>query len=522
LGLALPLHAIANPPAGGPSPASSSPLSCGQICAAFEASVEQPSAELVAQHCSLDSSQLNGYSQGAINNAFEECTNPETGGLFSKWPSIAPNCGAYDLATRSPAPQWISALANSTVAAVCGVACLYPAWTTACTWAGLANTAQEILNVVIVKEIYKDSVARQTMAETGLDPLNDIVMPAAAPVLNIALNGLPTGGGGDAAAAPAETGSSGGNNTLGRLATCMTGIMAGIKAGMKFDSIGKMGETAESACRSVSEVYSTVPTFRQYLQTAMGRYSKPQTLNASIGNPSSTARFKGPSGSLADSQAFNEFVNSPEQFGAVMQEAAQSDEGLREFLKKTDIGALYGAVRQNPGLLQAAIRASEAQQAASSAVPASLNSDTADPGLRQALRNSEDELRRRAAELARKLAGTAYVGGGAKGGKTSGKANAGGFAFPFGGPGMGAKELKFTGPAGGAAAGQAGSEAEVEGDIFHSNFSGTLFDIVSMRLGRSKAKVDEYEWELPLNRARQNLPWKASGEGPRKVVPAVK
>jgi hypothetical protein len=308
---------------------------------------------------------------------------------------------------------------------------------------------------------------------------------------------------------------------MGRLATCLSGVMAGVKAGQKFESIAKMGETEDSACDAVNDAYSTVPTFQQYIQTAMAQYKKPQSIQVSLGNSSSSSKFKGPSGSLSDSSAFSDFMSNPQKFGSVMQEAATQDEGLREFLRRTDMNQLYNAARQNPGLIQAAIRASENQQGASSAVPASFGGQTADPSLRAAMKGSEDELRRRLAEFEKKIAGTAYVGGGAKGGKTAGKATAAGFQFPFGGPkAPGAGALTFDGK--GVAAPLAPSMTEAEGDIFHSNYEGTLFDIVSMRLGRSKSKVDEYEWELPLNRARQNLPWKASGEAPRKVGPPLK
>ena len=64
-----------------------------------------------------------------------------------------------------------------------------------------------------------------------------------------------------------------------------------------------------------------------------------------------------------------------------------------------------------------------------------------------------------------------------------------------GGP---AAELNFKASAGGRA----------DGDIWHSNWKGSIFQIVSNRLDKSREKVDSLEWQSPLNRALSGLPSK--------------
>jgi len=137
---------------------------------------------------------------------------------------------------------------------------------------------------------------------------------------------------------------------------------------------------------------------------------------------------------------------------------------------------------------------------------------------------TDAEFKKRLQDYQKKaLAGTAYQkAGGAGGGKAGDSAKPFTFGFMGGGSGAtGPSEVNFTGTSDGAA--KVAQPVEVESDdIYHAEFKGSIFQIVSKKLGRTGDRVEQYEWELPLNRARQNLPWKPSGEGLRKPASAPK
>ena len=81
--------------------------------------------------------------------------------------------------------------------------------------------------------------------------------------------------------------------------------------------------------------------------------------------------------------------------------------------------------------------------------------------------------------------------------------------------------MNFDGAASGKGAPTLSAPSWESDDIFHSDFKGTLFQIVSGRLTRTKERVEEYEWDLPMNRARQGVPQKPSYEGPRRATGAT-
>lgn len=45
----------------------------------------------------------------------------------------------------------------------------------------------------------------------------------------------------------------------------------------------------------------------------------------------------------------------------------------------------------------------------------------------------------------------------------------------------------------------------LEGDIWHETYQGSIFEIVSYRLDKSRTRVVEMEWQTPLNRALTGL-----------------
>jgi hypothetical protein len=49
---------------------------------------------------------------------------------------------------------------------------------------------------------------------------------------------------------------------------------------------------------------------------------------------------------------------------------------------------------------------------------------------------------------------------------------------------------------------------EADGDIWHEGYGGSIFQIVSVKLSKARDRVDQLEWETPLNRALTGLPSK--------------
>lgn len=109
------------------------------------------------------------------------------------------------------------------------------------------------------------------------------------------------------------------------------------------------------------------------------------------------------------------------------------------------------------------------------------------------------------------LASARGGGGGGGGGGARPKAAGNGFNFDFGGG---------TGAAGGAPAGELGfasSKSKLglsglgNGDIWHQDFHGSIFEIVTSRLNSSRDRIDDLDWVTPLNRALAGSPKKMSG-----------
>jgi hypothetical protein len=97
-------------------------------------------------------------------------------------------------------------------------------------------------------------------------------------------------------------------------------------------------------------------------------------------------------------------------------------------------------------------------------------------------------------------ASTASLGGGGALGGQQQKASGGDDPFKLFGQGE-----ANLGAAGGVAFEKqpepAGVEIGQDGDIFHSSFSGSIFEIVSHKLNRTRDRVDNVGYSLPMNRA---------------------
>lgn len=116
--------------------------------------------------------------------------------------------------------------------------------------------------------------------------------------------------------------------------------------------------------------------------------------------------------------------------------------------------------------------------------------------------------------LANNASGAVYAGGG--GGGKGGGGNGLGNLFDFGArapaeSAVGASEVKFNQ--------QKKADLALGGDdIWHSNWNGTIFQLVSKKLDTARDRVEQLEWQSPLNRALAGLP-AVKGEASQQLPP---
>jgi hypothetical protein len=58
---------------------------------------------------------------------------------------------------------------------------------------------------------------------------------------------------------------------------------------------------------------------------------------------------------------------------------------------------------------------------------------------------------------------------------------------------------------------RAPASASADADIWHTDFKGSIFQIVSSKIVETKPRVDNLDWSTPLNRALMGLPSKGAG-----------
>lgn len=122
------------------------------------------------------------------------------------------------------------------------------------------------------------------------------------------------------------------------------------------------------------------------------------------------------------------------------------------------------------------------------------------PALLAAIRSTEDAAHNGRAGWGG-VAGSSYAGGGKAAPATAAKP-ANPFSFgAFGGAPAAPKggELNF-------AAKKEKSVLSGDGDVFHEKFKGSIFDIISAKLDQNRTKIDQLDWQTPLNRALVGLP----------------
>jgi len=483
------------------------------ICDLVDSSSTSPSSTVLNRLCALPSPLPSNLAEGEVEAALTECQ--ET--IRSKWGQVGPACDVMDYSdAHKNDAAWLGG-AYGLAAAACLISCAcelangcagaYVGFLAACTGAALAVGGFDIG----VSNARKDEFSQKA------DAYKDVIGPSLA-----MLGGLSTG------VATAVSGGTGGfaANAGTKATSCLTFGIMGLQAVLKGIDSATAEETKASACELVKKQASSSMTLQSSVRIDgdTSGYGSGGGSGGGGGGTSGPGDTPGAGGNPGGSDRGLNLDNIP-RLTAAVQGASAGDitKTADRFFKKLPAGDVVKEGKKIPGFIQSAMGARAGSlegmmKPLMSTLSGTPATEKAAQQIQGAIAKTDAEFKKRMQEYQKKaLAGTAYTGGG------SAKASAGaaGAASPFsfgllGGSsaGGGPSEIKFTGVAANPAA--AVEEFEHD-DIFHSNDKGTLFQIVSKKISRVKGRVDEYEWDLPLNRARQNLPWKSSSEGLRKA-----
>jgi hypothetical protein len=283
---------------------------------------------------------------------------------------------------------------------------------------------------------------------------------------------------------------------------CMTASVLAVATGLRVFDVTNQGKAQQSACKQVKSLLSTDPVIGVATPVA-----SPGTSLASGGSnyggvASNVTSYKPPS-VLGNGQ-----INLSDQIAC-----AQSGSTTCAFMNQGVSGATNGGFLASNGLGQALANTitpsalSSMQQAISSGSDAGslISSALSGSGLSDSVSTKISDIAKNSqadASLIPPASATAYAqSGGAPKAKTSAASGFGGFNFDTAATGA-AKEQSFSrGP---AAAGP-------EEDIWHAGYKGSIFKIVSDKIGATKDRVDTMDWSTPLNRALMGLPAHPNG-----------
>lgn len=488
------------------------------ICAGVRASSQAPTDALMNSVCAVPSPLPSNTTVEEIETAVNDCRST----LRAKWGQLSPSCDVMDFSDKNKGDATGLSIAYGVAAAACAVSCAcelangcagaYIGFLAACTGAALSVGGTDM----------GVSLARKEEAKQNTDVYNDIIGPSLS-LVGGASTGLALGVSGGTGGFAANSGT--------RATSCLTALMMAAQAIYKGYSASTSDETKASACQLVMDEAGPSITLQGNAQIA-GDTSAGNQLPAGSGSGSGTSTSAASTSSASQGgKGGGNLLKDPAAFAAVVAAASAEDPVLGEFYRKMPPKDALKALNDlGPGAIQAALGGGAGSMSAMmKPIMDGLSAkggDMAKAGdkIGKNLAATDAEFKKRLQEYQKKaLAGTAYQkAGGAGGGKAGDSAKPFTFGFMGGGSGAtGPSEVNFTGTTDGAA--KVAQPVEVESDdIYHAEFKGSIFQIVSKKLGRTGDRVEQYEWELPLNRARQNLPWKPSGEGLRKPASAPK
>jgi hypothetical protein len=392
--------------------------------------------------------------------------------------------------------------------ATCVSACIMQAWPggqamiAACNIAGTAASAAEIIQTLASSQSASGKMISGMVGGIGL----------AKSVMSIHMDGLK----GQKVGAPGSAS----QKKAGKQA-CISAAVFGAMTGIRAYSIHQQGKTKQNACDAVKQLATSAfaPGFAVtnpgYGSTSSTSGSSSSTTTGTTTGPPVQTNANGlTTGSavrtnvamLGDGSC--DPTNNPLCFNC--KSGATCAHALSNAVGTNSQAATDGGLLTSSGLAQAL-----APQVAGLPLDQMQkhieNGGTADQLIQSALRGGGGDFGNAVAALAKQaqqdapnlgvsgtLASTPMGGGSMPGGQARGEEGDNAFKLMGQNDGSlgGQNSADFTkGPA------LNGAEIGSDGDIWHSHFSGSIFEIVSHKISKTRDRVDDVDYALPMNRA---------------------
>jgi hypothetical protein len=291
----------------------------------------------------------------------------------------------------------------------------------------------------------------------------------------------------------------GSNVQAARVTSCLGAVLMDVAAIAKWKSIGPLEDVSAKNCASARKmvaspmaVPSGSPSLAENIE-AVDTLRQALTSGGVDGNASGGSSSGGAGGSFSPRE--KDALRNP-----LSPKFSAATAGRMDRLLRTMDPDAFKKALELAGTSMADI-AKRLRNQSPSQVVAALGGNQA--GLGAALANVEKAVESgKLPLLGANSGGSMIAGRGGRGGGTAKSGNPFGM-FGMRGPDMGGAPTQTT-----FEKTKRALANEVEGDIWHEGFGGTIFQIVSGKLDKTRDRIDQLEWETPLNRALVGLPAK--------------
>lgn len=414
--------------------------------------------------------------------------------LKERWNQVGPNCMAMDLYGSAIPEELATAIIYGVAAASCWVACYYPAWSAGCSAGSFVAAAADLAGEIII-----DAEGTRLNAVSW-------VAGAAGQV------------GGAAAGATAAAGAAGDGLNIGGTASeranaCIAAGTLTVVTGLKFWAYAMQKNDQNANCQNIINAGYQGP----FVQPGTTANPSPSP-SASAGGSNSSGSVAGggsgssgsggstgSAGSIGPSQYFGENQPfPPPQYAA----ATAGDIFGTTLATNPDLGqipAQLAAAGINTQALAKGIASGQGLGSLLGGLDGLGGISSQIDQLQKDAEAGKDKILKDGKPMS--MGSYTSGGGGGKGAAPAAKPN------PFGmlgmkGPGFGGdapKETTFD------KAKRELASSDANGDIWHEGFGGSIFQIVSQKLDKTRERVEQLEWDTPLNRALLGLPARKPG-----------
>lgn len=405
---------------------------------------------------------------------------------------VIPQCLAYQAAAQANEWQYPLMILDFAAAATCAGACIW-------TWAGDAGNIACGAATFVTSGM--EMTAQCYMSSSGIQKAITGVAGTAGAVSALIplINATSSAQGAGLTTKTVETGGKGTSQTAAKVASCASMVLMAIIGGIRVANIIQTDGAKEDACEALQKMASEAQVMDPFGQPDVN-FNNYAPKNGSgggtqvAGTGGSTSNPGGLGGGAskdANCVSQNGLISCPVAGVPPGTTVASTDGG---FLSKTGLDKVAAPMAKQ--MIDAGVGRRKPDAAGIMGAALGEGANTAEgQGLKDLAKAAQDD----ANKLGGIFGSSVYSGGG--GGRSSASAAA------AAGPMFG---FKAAGPA-------AHSDLEFEkrkkgdnilspdGDIWHEGYRGTIFQIVSGKLEVTRGRVDQMEWQTPLNRALNGL-----------------